>query len=93
MRWIEIKSKKYNEKIKNLLKLNKHYYDLNKPLVNDYEYDQIKTEILSLEKKHNFLTSQNSPSKIVGFKPSKTFKRFFIEFPCFHFQMLLMRKI
>ena len=67
--------KEYNEKIKNLVKLNKHYYDLSKPLVNDDEYDQIKADILSLEQKYNFLESTNSPSKIVGFKPSKTFKK------------------
>ena len=67
--------KDYNKKIKNLVKLNKHYYDLNKPLVNDHEYDQIKVDILSLEKKYDFLKSANSPSKIVGFKPSKTFKK------------------
>ncbi len=67
--------KKYNEKIQNLVKLNKYYYDLSKPLVNDHEYDQIKEEILSLEKKYIFLESENSPSKIVGFKPSKTFKK------------------
>ena len=40
--------KEYNEKIKNLVKLNKYYYDLSKPLVNDNEYDQVKEEILSL---------------------------------------------
>jgi len=67
--------KNYNEKIKNLLNLNKYYYDLNKPLVNDHEYDQIKADILSLEKKYDFLESANSPSKIIGFKPSKTFKK------------------
>ena len=67
--------KEYNEKIQNLVKLNKHYYDLSKPLVNDHEYDQIKAEILSLEKKFNFLENKNSPSKVVGFKPSKTFKK------------------
>ena len=67
--------KEYNQKIQNLVKLNKNYYDLSKPLVNDYEYDQIKAEILSLEKQYNFLKSENSPSKVVGFKPSKTFKK------------------
>ena len=67
--------KRYNEKIQNLVKLNKHYYDLSKPLVNDHEYDQIKAEILSLEKKFIFLENKNSPSKVVGFKPSKTFKK------------------
>ena len=52
--------KEYNQKIQNLVKLNKHYYDLSKPLVNDHEYDQIKAEILSLEKQYNFLKSENS---------------------------------
>ena len=42
--------------------------------MNDHEYDQIKTDILSLEKKYDFLSSENSPSKIVGFKSSKNFK-------------------
>ena len=67
--------KNYNEKIKKLFKLNKYYYDLNNPLVNDNKYDQLKTEILQLEKKYNFLERKNSPSKIVGFKPSKIFKK------------------
>ncbi len=67
--------KRYNDKIQNLVKLNKHYYDLSKPLVNDDEYDQLKADILSLEKKYDFLENKNSPSKIVGFKPSKTFKK------------------
>ncbi len=67
--------KEYNKKIQNLVKLNKYYYEFSKPLVNDYEYDQIKADILSLEQKYDFLKSANSPSKIVGFKPSKTFKK------------------
>ena len=46
--------KVYNEKIKYLVKLNKYYYDSSEPLVNDSEYDQIKEEILSLEKKYDF---------------------------------------
>ncbi len=73
--------KEYNKKIKNLIKLNKHYYDLNKPLLNDSEYDQFKEDILFLEKKYDFLESENSPSKIVGFKPSKTFKKVFHRVP------------
>ena len=71
---IKIK-KEYQKKIKNLIKLNRHYYELSKPLVEDQEYDQIKSEIFSLEKKYNFLKSENSPSKKVGYKPSKTFKK------------------
>ena len=67
--------KEYNEKIQNLVKLNKYYYDLSNPLVNDNKYHQLKEHILVLEKKYDFLASENSPSKIVGFKPSKTFKK------------------
>ena len=73
--------KEYNKKIKKLVQLNKYYYELSKPLVNDHEYDQIKSEILSLEKKYDFLESKNSPSKAVGFKPSKTFKKVFHRVP------------
>ena len=34
--------KDYLNKIQKLLDLNKHYYDLSKPLVDDKEYDKIK---------------------------------------------------
>ncbi len=67
--------KEYNKKIQYFVKLNKYYYELSKPLVKDYEYDKIKADILTLEKKYDFLESENSPSKIVGFKPSKTFQK------------------
>jgi len=67
--------KEYDNKIKNLTKLNKHYYEFSKPLVDDQEYDKIKKKLLLLEKKYNFLKSEDSPSKIVGFKPSKNFKK------------------
>ena len=65
--------KKYQEKIKLLVKYNKYYYENNSPLVDDSEYDNLKIEILNLEKKNSFLKSKDSPSKTVGFKPSKNF--------------------
>tara|TARA_B100000900_G_scaffold413330_1_gene437098 strand:- start:384 stop:2414 length:2031 start_codon:yes stop_codon:yes gene_type:complete len=72
----KIKIKKdYLKKIQKIVKLNKHYYDLSKPLVDDKEYDQIKEDILLLEQKYDFLADKNSPSKKVGFKPSKNFKK------------------
>ena len=67
--------KEYDNKIQNLIKLNKHYYEFSKPLADDQEYDKIKKKLLLLEKKYNFLKSEDSPSKIVGFKPSKNFKK------------------
>jgi len=65
----------YNKKIKQLIKLNEHYYAHSNPLVKDFEYDNLKKEILLLEKQHKFLKSNDSPSKLVGFKPSKNFKK------------------
>ena len=65
----------YLKKIKLLNKFNKNYYDKNKSLVSDKEYDELKNEILSFEKKYKFLNNKNSPSELVGFKPSKNFKK------------------
>ena len=67
--------KDYQKKISLIKKYNQFYYDKNKPLVLDREYDLIKKEIIQLEKKYIFLNSKESPSKIVGFKPSKNFKK------------------
>ena len=65
----------YREKISLINKFNKSYYDDNNPKVNDQKYDELKKEILELEKKYKFLKSNRSPSKAVGFKPSKNFQK------------------
>ena len=67
--------KKYSDKIKLLNKYNHNYYDKSNPIVNDQVYDNLKKEILQLEIDYKFLKSENSPSKIVGHKPSKNFKK------------------
>jgi len=67
--------KKYNSKIQKITKLNEFYYDQSKPLVQDHQYDSLKKEILELEKKYKFLKNNKSPSKLVGFKPSKNFNK------------------
>ena len=65
----------YKKKINLLSNYNKKYYVDSKPLVADKEYDDLKNSILILESKYSFLNSENSPSKIVGFKPSKNFQK------------------
>ena len=67
--------KDYLRKIKKITKLNESYYDKSTPLISDGEYDILKKEIIFLEKKHDFLDHKDSPSKKVGFKPSKNFKK------------------
>ena len=65
----------YKKKITLIDKLNKFYYEKSKPLVSDSEYDDLKNEVLRLEKENDFLKSKYSPAKMVGFKPSKNFKK------------------
>ena len=66
---------KYKKKIKLFDKLNRFYYDKSKPLVTDREYDNLKNEILLFENKYQFLKSKKSPDEVVGYKPSKNFKK------------------
>jgi DNA ligase (NAD+) len=65
----------YIEKISLINQFNRFYYDNNEPKVSDQRYDELKKEILFLERKYKFLRSNQSPSKIVGFRPSKNFKK------------------
>ena len=68
-------NQKYLEKIKIFQKYNRHYYNLDKPLVDDNEFDKLKLEIINLEKKYDFLNHKDSPSNSVGYKPTKIFKK------------------
>ena len=65
----------YREKIKLIKSYNEYYYSKNNPLVIDEEYDELKKDIILLENNYNFLKSKNSPSVVVGFKPSRTFQK------------------
>ena len=65
----------YKKKIKLIINYNKNYYNESKPLVTDEKYDDLKKSIFILENKYSFLNSENSPSKVVGFRPSKNFKK------------------
>ena len=67
--------KDYKKKLDLLEKYNKYYYQNQKPLVSDKEYDELKNEILELEKKYN-LNDLKSPSIKIGYKPSKKFQKF-----------------
>ena len=67
--------KDYLKKIKLIKKYNQLYYDKNKSDISDFDFDIIKKEIIDLENKYNFLKNKDSPSKIVGFKPSKNFQK------------------
>ena len=65
----------YLKKIQIYKKYNEAYFNKSNPLVDDNVYDNLKNEILILEKKYPFLKDKESPSLNVGFKPSKNFKK------------------
>ena len=67
--------KKYSKKLKKFNDHNKSYYEKSEPAINDSEFDKLKIEILKLEKDYSFLKNKNSPSRVIGFKPSKNFKK------------------
>jgi len=66
----------YKRKIKEFQKHNKLYYDKSAPAISDREFDELKAELINLEKKYSFLRSTKSPSDSVGFRPSKNFEKF-----------------
>ena len=67
--------KQYLKKISDLQRHNQAYYDKSAPLITDTDYDKLKNDIINYEKKYKFLKNQNSPSLLVGFRPSKNFKK------------------
>ena len=67
--------KEYLKKLKLLKDYNKFYYDKSNPKISDKKYDQLKSNILLMETRYDFLKSKDSPSEVVGYKPSKNFKK------------------
>tara|TARA_B100001175_G_scaffold160094_1_gene135606 strand:- start:361 stop:2382 length:2022 start_codon:yes stop_codon:yes gene_type:complete len=65
--------KEYDKKLKELNKHNQHYYEKSRPKISDAEYDKLKKDIINLEDQNLFLKSKNSPSILIGAKPSKSF--------------------
>ena len=66
----------YKRKIKEIQKHNKLYYEKSAPTISDRKFDELKANVINLEKKYSFLRSIKSPSDSVGFKPSKNFEKF-----------------
>ena len=65
----------YIKKIDLFQKYSKHYYNKDKPIVSDQKFDILKKDIINLESKYKFLKSEFSPTKSIGFKPSKNFRK------------------
>ncbi len=73
--------KVYIEKINQLKKHDKAYFKHDNPIISDADYDNIKKQILNLEKKYKYLKNENSPSKRVGYEPSNKFTKVIHDVP------------
>ena len=65
----------YIKKINKLKKYDQAYFEHDSSLISDRDYDNIKQEILSLEKKYKYLKHENSPSLTVGYLPTDKFRK------------------
>ena len=67
--------KTYIKKIDKLKKYDKTYFEDDNPLISDRDYDNVKQEILDLERKYKYLKHTDSPSHKIGYKPSDRFRK------------------
>ena len=67
--------KLYKEKVEKLKKFNRAYFEKDNPIVTDFEFDELKKELLQLSEKNPFLKKISNLDKIIGSKPSKKFKK------------------
>ena len=65
----------YKQKIKLLKKHNKLYFSQDNPEITDDEFDNLKKEIILLEKKNKFLLKLKLRESVVGSPPSNKFKK------------------
>ena len=67
--------KLYKEKIQELLKFNKAYFEKDNPIISDFEFDELKKELFQLVKKYSFLKKIENLDGLIGFKPSSKFEK------------------
>jgi DNA ligase (NAD+) len=67
--------KNYLKKINLIDKYNQSYYEKDSPVVTDHQFDELKKDILDLEKKYSYLTEYGSITSRVGYKPSSKFAK------------------
>ena len=68
-------SKIYQEKLKKFNKFNKAYFEKDQPITTDHDFDNLKKELINLEKKYSFLKVLSGVEDSIGFKPSNKFEK------------------
>jgi DNA ligase (NAD+) len=67
--------KNYKLKIENLIKHNSLYHNDDNPSISDSQFDEIKKEVLELEKKYPYLKKFSTANNLVGSAPKNKFKK------------------
>ena len=65
----------YKKKISILKKHNQLYFNNDNPEISDAQYDNLKRDIITLEKKYTYLKKLNINNLLVGSPPSNKFKK------------------
>ena len=69
-------SKIYKEKFNKFNKFNRAYFEKDRPIASDHEFDELKKELIDLEKSYPFLKNkQGGIENIIGIKPSGKFQK------------------
>lgn len=66
-------AKRYNELCDRLIELGDHYYNHDRPLVDDATYDALMRDLVALEREHPALVRADSPAGRVGGEAARLF--------------------
>ncbi len=65
----------YLKLVEELIMHDRLYYDEAKPIISDYEYDQLTKALIAYEKEHPDKVAPNSPSRRIGESATEGFKQ------------------
>ena len=68
--------KKYTDLKNRILELNESYHRHDISEVSDEKYDSLFKELIDFEKNNDFLDTENSPTKRIGFSPLDQFQKY-----------------
>ena len=68
--------KKYTDLKNRIFELNESYHRHDVSEVSDEKYDSLFKELIDFEKNNDFLDTENSPTKRIGFSPLDQFQKY-----------------
>jgi DNA ligase (NAD+) len=72
---VDLLHQRYNELVREIQYHNYRYHVLDEPVISDYEYDQLVTELKRIETDHPDWRAPDSPSQRAGAEPAEKFSK------------------